>query len=224
MSMNLKKSNNPIDLYFHALFTRPMLTKSITAALLGYYQEILARKLAGLNRPSKSSHPQLNYLQSLGFNIDALKLAGFGGLVAAPSTHILQVMLYAILAKLEGRNSTVSKARQSPSFVSKFGLLLGSILFVSPIQNTIYIISMAILNGARSVKEIKAAWKRGFPKLTQLNLLVAPISGIFAARFLRPRGTFAFFTLLQFSLALYFNQLSKKLRLKAKGPRTPRSD
>lgn len=224
MSMNSKKSNNLIDLYFNTLFTRPMITKSITAALLGYYQEILARKLAGINRSSKSSHTQLNYLQSLGFNLDALKLAGFGGLIAAPSTHILQMILHAILAKLERGNGMVSKSSQSPSFISKYGLLLGSILFVSPIQNTIYIFSMAILNGARSVKEIKAAWKRGFPKLTQLNLIVAPISGIFAARFLRPRGTFAFFTVLQFSLALYFNQLSKKLRLKAKGPKPPKSD
>ncbi|KAH9825211.1 hypothetical protein DFH28DRAFT_877907 [Melampsora americana] len=224
MLLSSKKPNELINLYFNALFTQPLITKSITAAILGYYQEILARKLAGLHRSSKSSHPQLNYLQSLGFNLDALKLAGFGGLIAAPSTHFLQMILHAILAKLQAGDGMSKSRRQSPSFLSKYGLLLGSILFVSPIQNTIYIISMAILNGARSVKEIKAAWKRGFPKLTQLNLLVAPISGIFAARFLRPRSTFAFFTLLQFSLALYFNQLSKKLKLKAKRPKSPRSD
>ncbi|KAG0148332.1 hypothetical protein CROQUDRAFT_75600 [Cronartium quercuum f. sp. fusiforme G11] len=231
MSMMKKKDSILVEIYFHYLLTRPLLTKSLTAALLGYIQEILARRLAGVppkpspykasSRATHSGERLLAHLQSLGIDLDALKLAGFGGLIAAPSTHALQTILHSVLARLDAKPGQIHR---SPSFISKYGLLLGSLLFVSPIQNTIYVVSMAILNGARTVKEIKAAWKRGFPKITKLGLIVGPISGIFASRFLRPRSTFVFFNLLQFSLGLYFNQLTKKIKLKRNNAQSPPSN
>lgn len=88
-------------------------------------------------------------------------------------------------------------------------------LQVSPIQNSIYLISMAIIAGARTFHQVRATVKAGFWPVMKVSWIVSPISLAFAQKFLPEHTWVPFFNIVGFIIGTYINSHTKKKRLAA---------
>lgn len=75
-----------------------------------------------------------------------------GAFVSAPLGHLLVTMLQKAFA---GKTTTRDKILQ----------IIASNLIVSPIQNSAFLISMAIIAGARTWDQCVNVWKAGLPRV-----------------------------------------------------------
>jgi hypothetical protein len=96
-------------------------------------------------------------------------------------------------------------------------LLLLSIAFsqVSPIQNTIYLASMAVIAGARTWHQIRATVRAGFMPVMKVTWISSPIALAFAQKFLPEQTWVPFFNIVAFVIGTYINTHTKKKRLAA---------
>ena len=78
---------------------------------------------------------------------------------------------------------------------AKLGMILASNLFISPIQQSVYIAAMAIINGATTPQAIINAWKMSIWRVMKLSWVVSTVSMAIAQRFLAPEIWGAFSTL-----------------------------
>lgn len=69
---------------------------------------------------------------------------------------------------------------------AKLGMILASNLFISPIQQSVYIAAMAIINGATTPQAIINAWKMSIWRVMKLSWVVSTVSMAIAQRFLAP--------------------------------------
>ncbi|KAM0487405.1 hypothetical protein ACHAP7_001918 [Fusarium lateritium] len=118
------------------------------------------------------------------------QMAFYGAFVSAPLTHLL--------------NGTLQK---------KFAGRSGAGIF--PIQNTVYLASMALIAGARTVEQVRAAVKGGLVPMTTANCALYPVLLGFAKAFVPPQFWAPFFSMVGFFLGTYFNTLAKKRRVAA---------
>lgn len=65
-------------------------------------------------------------------------------------------------------------------------MILASNLFISPIQQSVYIAAMAIINGATTPQAIVNAWKMSIWRVMKLSWVVSTVSMAIAQRFLAP--------------------------------------
>lgn len=120
---------------------------------------------------SKGASAMVRSLQSIHLNAKAFKMAIYGFLVSAPISHILVGLLQKAFA---GKTSPRARVMQ----------ILANNLFVSPIQasgnqylfqnfflsffsnifssSSVYLASMAVINGATSLDEVVKTVKAGF--------------------------------------------------------------
>ncbi len=86
---------------------------------------------------------------------------------------------------------------------------------VSPIQNTVYLASMAIIAGARTFHQIRATVRAGFMPVMKVSWITSPIALAFAQKFLPEYMWVPFFNFVAFLIGTYINTHTKKKRLAA---------
>lgn len=94
-------------------------------------------------------------------------------------------------------------------------LLRNPVLQVSPIQNTIYLASMAVIAGARTWHQIRATVRAGFMPVMKISWISSPIALAFAQKFLPEQTWVPFFNTIAFVIGTYINTHTKKKRLAA---------
>lgn len=94
-------------------------------------------------------------------------------------------------------------------------LLRNSVSQVSPIQNTIYLASMAVIAGARTWHQIRATVRAGFMPVMKISWISSPIALAFAQKFLPEQTWVPFFNMISFVIGTYINTHTKKKRLAA---------
>lgn len=103
-----------------------------------------------------------------------------------------------------------------PAVEASFCLLNhGQLLQISPIQNTVYLTSMAIIAGARTFHQVRATVRAGFMPVMKVSWITSPIALAFAQKFLPEQTWVPFFNLIGFIIGTYVNAHTKKKRLEA---------
>ena len=86
---------------------------------------------------------------------------------------------------------------------------------ISPLQNTVYLTSMAIIAGARTFHQVRATVKAGFMPVMKVSWITSPITLAFAQKFLPEQTWVPFFNIIGFVIGTYINTHTKKKRLAA---------
>jgi len=199
--------------YLYQLQNHELRTKAITAGVLGFLQEVIARHLAGV--PTPKFHPSSGPLEHLfaasKINAKAFKMALFGFLVSAPLGHTMIKTVHRIFA-----------GRTGPS--AKLGMLATTMLVVAPIQIAVFLTNSAVLEGARTKEAVLKVLKRGFAPVLGVTWITSPTAIVFAQRFLPPEYQVPFFNLVQFCTGLFFNTAAIKGALAAQKKRETKKD
>ncbi|PKX99968.1 hypothetical protein P168DRAFT_293848 [Aspergillus campestris IBT 28561] len=180
-----------LALYLKHLQSNPLRTKMLTSGVLSGLQEFLASWIA--HDVSKHGHY---------FSARVPKMLLYGMFVSAPLGHLLVGILQKIFA---GRTSLKAKVLQ----------ILVSNLLVSPIQNGVYLASMAVIAGARTVHQVRATVKAGFMPVMKVSWVTSPLALAFAQKFLPEHTWVPFFNIIGFFIGTYVNTHTKKKRLEA---------
>ena len=69
---------------------------------------------------------------------------------------------------------------------------------VAPIQNTVYLASMAVIAGARTFHQIRATIRAGFMPVMKVSWVVSPLALAFAQKFLPEQTWVPFFNFVSF--------------------------
>ena len=159
----------------------------ISAGVLGFLQEVLARHLAGV--PTRKVHSSAGPLEHLfaatKVNAKAFKMGLFGFLISAPLGHVLVKTMHRMFA-----------GRSGPG--AKLGMLATSLLVIAPIQIAVFLTNSAVVEGARTGDAIMRVLKRGFAPVLGVTWITSPTAIIFAQTFLPPEFEIPFFNLVQF--------------------------
>lgn len=177
--------------YLQQLQTNPLRTKMLTSGSLAGLQELIASWVA------KDVGPSGHYLNSR-----VPKMAAYGAFVSAPLGHLLISILQRMFS---GRTSLKAKIMQ----------ILVSNLIVAPIQNTVYLASMAVIAGARTFHQIRATIRAGFMPVMKVSWVVSPLALAFAQKFLPEQTWVPFFNIVAFVIGTWINSQTKKKRLQA---------
>ncbi|PLB51255.1 integral membrane protein 25D9-6 [Aspergillus steynii IBT 23096] len=180
-----------LALYLRQLQSNPLRTKMLTSGVLSGLQEILASWIA--HDVSKHGHY---------FSARVPKMLLYGMFISAPLGHFLVGILQKIFA---GRTSLKAKILQ----------ILVSNLVVSPIQNAVYLTSMAVIAGARTLHQVRATVRAGFMPVMKVSWVTSPIALAFAQKFLPEHTWVPFFNIIGFIIGTYVNTHTKKKRLEA---------
>jgi len=177
--------------YLKQLQTNPLRTKMLTSGSLSAAQELLASWIA------KDRNKNGHY-----FTSRVPKMAAYGAFISAPLGHVLISILQKLFA---GRTSLKAKILQ----------ILVSNLVIAPIQNSVYLVSMAIIAGARTIHQVHATWKAGFMPVMKVSWITSPLALAFAQKFLPEHTWVPFFNIIAFLIGTYVNSVTKKKRLAA---------
>jgi len=177
--------------YLNQLEENPLRTKMLTSGALAGLQELLGSWIA------KDRNKNGNY-----FTSRVPKMAVYGAFISAPLGHVLIGILQRLF---RGRTSLKAKILQ----------ILVSNLIIAPIQNSIYLVSMALIAGAHTIHQVHATWKAGFMPVMKVSWIVSPISLAFAQQFLPEHSWVPFFNIIAFLIGTYINSSTKKKRLAA---------
>ncbi|KAK2753223.1 hypothetical protein FQN54_007914 [Arachnomyces sp. PD_36] len=186
-----KSKTGYLAAYLEQLQSNPMRTKMLTSGTLSALQEFLASWIA--HDRSKHGH----YVSSR-----VPKMAIYGAFISAPLGHFLVTILQKIFA---GRTSLKAKILQ----------IVVSNLIVSPIQNSVYLTSMAIIAGARTFHQVRATVRAGFMTVMKVSWVTSPLCLAFAQKFLPEEAWVPFFNIVGFIIGTYINAHTKKKRLEA---------
>lgn len=177
--------------YIKELESNPLRTKMLTAGTLAGTQELMASWLA------KDRNKHGNY-----FTARVPKMAAYGALISAPLGHFL---IWALQKSFKNRVSLRAKIIQ----------ILISNFIIAPIQNSVYLVAMALIAGARTYHQVRATVKVGFWKVMRVSWVTSPICLAFAQKFLPDQLWVPFFNLVSFIIGTYINTVTKKKRLAA---------
>ncbi|MCJ1257890.1 hypothetical protein MMC24_005718 [Lignoscripta atroalba] len=177
--------------YLQELQSNPLRTKMLTSGSLSALQEVLASWIA--RDRSKNGY----YINSR-----VPKMAVYGAFISAPLGHFLISILQRLFA---GRTSLRAKILQ----------ILVSNLIIAPIQNTVYLSSMAVIAGARTYHQVRATVKAGFMPVMKVSWVTSPLALAFAQKFLPEHTWVPFFNIIAFVIGTYINAHTKKKRLDA---------
>jgi hypothetical protein len=89
------------------------------------------------------------------------------------------------------------------------------LLQIAPIQNTVYLSSMAIIAGARTWHQVRATVRAGFWPVMRVSWITSPLALAFAQKFLPEQTWVPFFNIVAFCIGTYINTHTKKKRLAA---------
>ncbi|KAM0345598.1 hypothetical protein ACHAPU_006251 [Fusarium lateritium] len=177
--------------YVKQLQIKPLRTKVYTSGALMALTEIVSSWLA-YGRPGYGPT----------FTPRVPQMAFYGAFISAPLTHLLNGTLQ---RKFAGRTGAKVLMLQT----------LLTYIFIFPIQNTVYLASMAVIAGARTIEPIRAAVRGGLVPMTAANCALYPVLLGIAKAFVPPQFWAPFFSMVGFFLGTYFNTLAKKRRVAA---------
>lgn len=177
--------------YLRQLEDNPLRTKMLTAGTLAGAQEVIASWLA------KDRNKHGHY-----FTARVPKMAVYGALVSAPLGHFL---IWLLQKAFSGRTSLRAKILQ----------ILVSNLIIAPIQNTVYLVAMALIAGAKNLHQVRATVRVGFWRVMRVSWVTSPVCLAFAQKFLPENAWVPFFNLVSFVIGTYINTVTKKKRLAA---------
>ncbi|MCJ1354711.1 MAG: hypothetical protein MMC33_004700 [Icmadophila ericetorum] len=177
--------------YLQQLQTHPLRTKMLTSGSLAAVQEVTASWLA--HDLSEGGHY---------FSSRVPKMAVYGAFISAPLGHFLISVLQRVFS---GRTSLRAKILQ----------IVVSNLVVAPIQNSIYLASMAVIAGARTFHQVRATVRAGFMPVMKVSWITSPLALAFAQKFLPEQTWVPFFNIISFIIGTYINTHTKKKRLAA---------
>ncbi|EMF15153.1 uncharacterized protein SEPMUDRAFT_147115 [Sphaerulina musiva SO2202] len=183
--------NGYLAWYLKKLQDDPLKTKMVTSGALSGAQEFLASWIA----KDRSKHGHY-------FTSRVPKMAVYGAFISAPLGHVMISILQKLFA---GRTSLRAKILQ----------ILVSNLIIAPIQNAVYLTSMAVIAGARTFHQIRATVKAGFMPVMKVSWITSPIALAFAQAFLPNEVWVPFFNVVGFIIGTYINAHTKKKRLQA---------
>lgn len=86
---------------------------------------------------------------------------------------------------------------------------------IAPIQNSVYLTSMAVIAGARTWHQVRATVKAGFWPVMKVSWITSPLALAFAQKFLPEQTWVPFFNIVAFTIGTYINTHTKKKRLAA---------
>ena len=189
----------------------------LTAGTMAGSQELLSSWLA------KDRNKHGNY-----FTSRVPKMAAYGALVSAPLGHFLIWVLQKIFS---GRTSLKAKILQilfsnmvvcgDPQPLSPYLLVPSTAnqntaqIQIAPIQNSVYLVAMALIAGAKTFRQVKATVRVSFWKVMRVSWITSPICLAFAQKFLPEHAWVPFFNLVSFVIGTYINTVTKKERLAA---------
>jgi hypothetical protein len=166
-------------------------------------QEVLGSNLSGTPaNVTKGASAMVRSLQSVHLDAKAIKMAIYGFLVSAPMSHVLVGLLQKAFA---GKTSLRARVAQ----------IIANNILVSPIQASVYLGSMAVINGATSIDEVVKTIRAGFIPVVRVSWVVSPLSMTIAQYFIPVELWVPFFNAIQFVLGTYFNMRVKQLKLAA---------
>ncbi|KAK2461654.1 hypothetical protein APHAL10511_006117 [Amanita phalloides] len=185
--------------YLTELSLHPVRTKALTAGILCFLQEVLGSNLAGVPvRKSAQDAPFVaRLLARTHITSKALKMALYGFLVSAPLSHYLVGLLQRVFAGKTGKGVRLTQ-------------ILASNLLVAPIQTTVYLASMAVING----KDLLTTIKGGFFPVLKVQWIASPLSITIAQSFIPVEFWVPFFNAVQFTLGTFFNMRVKQAELR----------
>merc|ERR1712093_390418 len=99
---------------------------------------------------------------------------------------------------------------------AKVGMIVASNLLVTPVQMSVYLASLGVINGLSSVPAIIKFVRMQITTLLKISWVSNPLSLLFAQRFLSPETWVPFFSSVAFVLGTYFNTKVKKAQIAAK--------
>ncbi|KAF5974238.1 hypothetical protein FBULB1_7872 [Fusarium bulbicola] len=172
--------------YLKQLQSKPLRTKMLTQGSLSALTEITASWFAyGLPGHGPTITARVP------------QMAFYGACIAAPLTHFL--------------NTTLQ--RSLPGRVVLQNLI--TMLLFFPIQNTVYLASMAVIAGARTTEQARAAVRAGLVPMTKAMCAMHPVLITIATLFVPKEAWAPFFSLVGFCLGTFFNTMAKKRRVAA---------
>ncbi|KAH9937071.1 uncharacterized protein B0H18DRAFT_969010 [Fomitopsis serialis] len=180
-----RKINPLLAAYLANLVAHPLRTRRSLAVsrVLQFIQEVLATHLAGV--PARRVSKDAPSTRT----VKAPKMTLYGMLISAPMSHALT------------------------SLAAKVGQLLVSNLVVAPIQIAVYLSCTAVINGARTVDDVRKTVKAGFMNALRVTWMTLPLTIVIAQRYLAPELWVPFMNLVQFVTGTYFNTKMKKIRM-----------
>lgn len=90
-----------------------------------------------------------------------------------------------------------------------------TVVQIAPIQNTVYLASMAVIAGARTFHQVSATIRAGFFPVMKVTWITSPLALAFAQKFLPEHTWVPFFNIISFVIGTYINTHTKKKRLAA---------
>jgi hypothetical protein len=118
--------------------------------------------------------------------------------------------------EFEGQDSPDSRQQLDCKFTPQSHLTIyADSLKIAPIQNSVYLVSMAIIAGAKTIHQVHATWKAGFMPVMKVSWITSPLALAFAQQFLPEHAWVPFFNIVAFFIGTYVNSVTKKKRLAA---------
>merc|ERR1712093_668279 len=162
---NLVVTQKPVNpllaKYLESLVLRPVLTKAITNASLNFIQE----NLAG-SKPAPYRKTGILPVDLVKANAKALKLAAYGFFISAPLSHVMMGALQKAFAGKTGPKA-------------KVGMIVASNLLVTPVQMSVYLASLGVINGLSSVPAIIKFVRMQITTLLKISWVSNPLSLLF---------------------------------------------
>ncbi|KAJ3500961.1 hypothetical protein NM208_g17035 [Fusarium decemcellulare] len=151
------------------------------------------------------------YIKELEDNPLRTKMLTAGTLAGA------QELIASWLAKDRNKHGNYFTARvpKMSALRAKILQILVSNLIIAPIQNSVYLVAMALIAGARTYHQVRATVKVGFWKVMRVSWITSPICLAFAQKFLPDQLWVPFFNIVSFIIGTYINTVTKKKRLAA---------
>ncbi|CAG8603245.1 16672_t:CDS:2 [Funneliformis mosseae] len=128
-----------------------------------------------------------------------VKMALYGFLVSGPLNHVLFEALNKIFRHRTGAGA-------------KFLQILASQLIITPIQNTVYLIAMAVIAGVNTPAQIQKTVKKALLPIMKMSWIVSPLAMGFAQKFLPPQLWVPFFNLVGFVFGVIANTKAKRIQ------------
>lgn len=139
-------------------------------------------------------------LKELGVSTKALQMATYGALISAPLSHFFTGFFQRLF---KGRTG----------LAARLGQIVLMQVIQSPITAVIYLSSMAVINGARSLGSVIKVVQMGLPNVLKSMWISSPIAIALAQTFLPPETWVVWFNMVSFVIGTYMTTQLKKRQL-----------
>ncbi|KAF4961371.1 hypothetical protein FSARC_10216 [Fusarium sarcochroum] len=175
--------------YLKNLQLRPLRTKMTAQAVISTLTELISSYIA-YGRPG--------YGPTVTSRVP--KMAFYGGFISAPLNHFFMTALQRIF---KGRTGFWAKSLES----------LLTYLLVLPIQNAIYLASMAIIAGANTVQQVRGTLHAALLPMMKVSWAVHPVITAITTQVIPPQFRVVFLNLFGLCISTYFNTRAKMRRV-----------